>query len=84
VPVAKIKTTLSISFMLSMYILPAALLINRVVSLKSTDVSEVLTASFISAIALFIEEVSTSKTSVSFYKNARRDIPEACHLVIPL
>jgi hypothetical protein len=42
---------------------------------KFTDVSEVLTAS----IALMMEAVSTSETSVSFYQTTRRNIPEDGH-----
>jgi hypothetical protein len=39
-----------------------------------TDVSEVLTASIF--IALMMEVVSTSKTSVNFYQTTRHNIPE--------
>jgi hypothetical protein len=39
----------------------------RVVWPKFIDVSEVLTASIMRAIALMIEAVSTSETSVTFY-----------------
>jgi hypothetical protein len=50
-----------------------------------TDVSEVLTASVIRTIirafvALMMEAVSTSETSVNFYKASRRIIPEDSHL----
>jgi hypothetical protein len=46
-----------------------------------TDVLEELTASIISAIlALMMEAVKPSETSVSFYQTARRDIPEDSHL----
>jgi hypothetical protein len=40
------------------------------------DASEMLTASII---ALIMEAVSTSVTSVSFYEAARRNIPEVIH-----
>jgi hypothetical protein len=43
-------------------------------SRKETDVSEVLTASVI--IAVMMEAVSTSETSVDFYQTTRRNIPE--------
>jgi hypothetical protein len=45
-----------------------------------TDVSEVLTAFVIKAIALMKEAVSTSETSVNFYKTTLRNIPEDGHL----
>jgi hypothetical protein len=45
--------------------------------LKLTDVSDVRTASIISAIiALMMEAVRTSKTSVNFNVTTRRYIPE--------
>jgi hypothetical protein len=44
----------------------------HVVLKKLTDVSEVFTAS----IALMMETVSTSETSVSSYETAGRNIPE--------
>jgi hypothetical protein len=31
-------------------------------------------------IALMMEAVSTSETSVNFYETTRRNIPEGCHL----
>jgi hypothetical protein len=47
------------------------------------DVSEVLTASIISKlVALMMEAVSTSETSVSIYQTARCNIPEDSHLKI--
>jgi hypothetical protein len=59
-----------------------------------TDVSEVLTAFIIkaivnvldfsssssSSIALMMDAVSTSETSVNFYQTTRRNIPENSHL----
>jgi hypothetical protein len=32
-------------------------------------------------IALMMEEVSTSETSVNFYETTRRNIPEGCRLL---
>jgi hypothetical protein len=55
-------------------------MLRRAVRYKFTDVSEVLTASIIKAIALMMEAVSTSETSVSFYQNTRRIIPEDSHI----
>jgi hypothetical protein len=52
----------------------------RVIWQKLTYDSEVLTASIIRAIALMMEAVRTSETSVSFYQTARRNIPEDSHL----
>jgi hypothetical protein len=43
-----------------------------------TDVSEVLTASIITAIVLMMEAASTSETSVN-YQTTRRSIPEDLH-----
>jgi hypothetical protein len=40
----------------------------------------VLTASIITAIALMMEAVSISETSVYYNKTARRIIPEGCNL----
>jgi hypothetical protein len=51
--------------------------LRRVVSKKLTDVLEVLTASII--IVVMMEAVSTSETSVSFYKTTRRNIPKDSH-----
>jgi hypothetical protein len=51
-----------------------------VVAPQLTDVSEVFTASIIYLIALIIEAVSASETSVNFYQTARRNIPEDSHL----
>jgi hypothetical protein len=48
-------------------------ILRRAVSLKYTGISEVLSA-FI--IALNMEALSTSQTSVSFYETARRIISE--------
>jgi hypothetical protein len=52
--------------------------------LKWADVSEVHTASIIRArgfsIALMMEAVHTSETSVYFKETRRRCIPEICHL----
>jgi hypothetical protein len=50
----------------------------RLVSLKLTDVSKVLTASIIRA--LMMEAVSTSETLVNFYQTTRLNIPENSHL----
>jgi hypothetical protein len=44
-----------------------------------TDVSEVRTASIINAITLLMEAVSTSVTSVNFYRNTQRRITEERH-----
>jgi hypothetical protein len=55
--------------------------LRRVVSLKLTNVSEVLTASIVTALTtLMMEMVVTSETSVSFSKTTRRSIPEGCHI----
>jgi hypothetical protein len=52
-------------------------MLRRVVWKKFTDVSAVLTASIIRAIiALMMDEVSTTETSVNFYQTTRRNIPE--------
>jgi hypothetical protein len=48
----------------------------HVVSLKWTDVSEVRTASIIRVIALMMEAVRTSYTSVYFNVTTRRYIPQ--------
>jgi hypothetical protein len=53
-------------------------MLGRVVWQKFTDVLVVLTASII--IALMMEAVSTSETSVNFYQTTRRNIPEDSHL----
>jgi hypothetical protein len=51
------------------------------VSQKLTKVLEVLTTFIVRAIiALMVEAVSTSKTSVNFYDTTRRNIPEDSHL----
>jgi hypothetical protein len=53
--------------------------LRRIVSLKLTNVSEVLTA--VTALTtLMMEIVVTSETSVSFSKTTRRSIPEGCHI----
>jgi hypothetical protein len=49
------------------------------VLLKYTDVSEVHTAS---TIALMMEEIRTSETSVYFSENTLQYIPEGCRLRI--
>jgi hypothetical protein len=51
---------------------------HRVVWYKFTEVSEVLAASII--IALMMEAVSASETSVNFYETTRRNLPEDSHL----
>jgi hypothetical protein len=54
-------------------------MVRRVVSHKLTEVSEVLTASIITA--LMMEAVSTSsETSVNFHETTRLNIPEDSHL----
>jgi hypothetical protein len=55
-------------------------MLRRVIWYKFTDVLDVLTSSIIRAIALMMEAVHTSETSVSFYKTTRRNIPEDGHL----
>jgi hypothetical protein len=45
-----------------------------------TDVSEVYTASIFGVIALLMEAVHTSETSVSFYRTTGDNMPEGCHL----
>jgi hypothetical protein len=62
-------------------------MLRRVVWWKFTDISEVLSASIFRAIsiiraliALQMEAVSTSETSVNFYQTTRRNIPEDSHL----
>jgi hypothetical protein len=47
---------------------------------KMADVSEVLVAIVIRSIALKMEAVRTSETSVNFYETIRRNIPEGSHL----
>jgi hypothetical protein len=54
-------------------------MLHRLFWYKLTDVSEVLTASIIKTIALMMEAVSTSETSVSFYQTTRH-ILEDIHL----
>jgi hypothetical protein len=54
--------------------------LRRVSWQKLTDDSEALTASIIRAIALMIETVSTSETSVNIYQTARLNISEDSHL----
>jgi hypothetical protein len=44
------------------------------------DVSQVLAAFIIRAIALMMKAVSTSETSVNFYQATRRNNPEDSHL----
>jgi hypothetical protein len=51
-------------------------LLRRVVWQKFTDVSEVIRA----IIALMMEAVSTSKTSVNFYQTTRRNNTQDSHL----
>jgi hypothetical protein len=51
-------------------------MLRRVVSQKLTDVLEAVSR----AIALMMEAVSTSETSVNFHKTTRCNIPEGCHL----
>jgi hypothetical protein len=52
-------------------------LLRRVVWYIKTDVSEVLTVSFIRAMStLMMRAVSTSETSVNIYETTRRNIPE--------
>jgi hypothetical protein len=51
-------------------------MLGHVVSWKLTDVSEVLTAPII---ALMMEAVSISDTSVNFYETTRFNIPEDSH-----
>jgi hypothetical protein len=56
-------------------------MLRRVVSYKLTDVSEVITTpNFKAIIALMMEAVSFCETSVSFYENTRRYVPEDSHL----
>jgi hypothetical protein len=56
-------------------------MLRRVVWYKFTDVSVVLAASIIRAmIALIMEAVSTSETSVNFYHTTRHNNPEDSHL----
>jgi hypothetical protein len=50
-------------------------MLRSVVSYKLTDVSELLRTTA-SIIALMMEAVSTSETSVNFYETKRRNIPE--------
>jgi hypothetical protein len=37
----------------------------------------------LSDISLLMEAVGISETSVSFYENTRRSVPESCHLYTP-
>jgi hypothetical protein len=53
-------------------------MLHCVFSWKSTNVSEVLTASTIRA--MMMEAVHTSETSVNLYQTTRRKISEGCHL----
>jgi hypothetical protein len=53
---------------------------SRVVSLKQSDVSEVCTASIIKAMALMMETLRSSETSVYFNEIPRRCIAEGCRL----
>jgi hypothetical protein len=55
-------------------------MLRRVVWQKFSEVSDVLPASTIRVIALMMEAVSTSITSVNFYETVRRNIPEDSHL----
>jgi hypothetical protein len=55
-------------------------ILRRVVWLKLTDVSEVLTASMIT----LMMAVSTFETSVNFYQTTRCNIPEDSHLHVLL
>jgi hypothetical protein len=52
-------------------------MLHLIVRRKLTDVSVVVTASIV---ALVVEAVSISETSVSSYQATRRNIPEASHL----
>jgi hypothetical protein len=45
-----------------------------------TEISEVLTASINREIAVMMEAVSTSETSVNFYQSTRPNTPEDSHL----
>jgi hypothetical protein len=47
---------------------------------KLTDVSDAFSASIVT-IAVTLEAVNTSETSVNFYQNTRRNIPEDGHLL---
>jgi hypothetical protein len=49
---------------------------------KFTDVSEVLAASIIRAIALKMKAASTSETLVNFYQTTQRYNPEDNHVLI--
>jgi hypothetical protein len=55
--------------------------LRRVVWWKSTDVSEVLAASFIRAM---MEAAGSSETSVNFYLTTRRKNPEDSHLYVKI
>jgi hypothetical protein len=57
-------------------------MLHRVVWEKLTDVSEVLPASII--VALMMEAVSTSATSLNLFQAALRDIPEDSHFLTVL
>jgi hypothetical protein len=46
-----------------------------VISQEQTNGSDVCTA-----IALMMEAISTSETSVNFYDTIQRNIPDGCHL----
>jgi hypothetical protein len=47
---------------------------------KFSDVSEVLVASIIKAIALMMEAASTSETQTVFYQTTQRNSPQDSHL----
>jgi hypothetical protein len=49
---------------------------------QTDEVSEVLAASIIRAIALTMEAARTSETLINFYKTTRRYNPEDSHLLI--
>jgi hypothetical protein len=53
-------------------------MLHRVVSWKLTDVSQLLTVC--TTIALMMEAVTTSETTVSFYETTRRSTPHVCDL----
>jgi hypothetical protein len=53
-------------------------MLHRIIPYKLTDVSALLTASMM--MALVMETVSTSETSLKFYETTRRSIPQGNHL----
>jgi hypothetical protein len=48
--------------------------------LEYIDVSTYVNVMFLTAIALMMEAISTSETSVDIYQTTRRNIPEDSHL----